>query len=228
MSENRQEKGGFLLDGFWIFCRLSQGFFTDFRGDVVSFGLSDGAFEVVIDMKWKKDRYELRPVLSVRPFGEPEFAPGEGALSKDRRLARAFEIVDLCDEVVERENAKQMLSAGLERLREERPTLTVGPAQKRVARWVREQFAYAPKRRGRSNGKQRGARDNRTGELPREAGRLKLRGLPLAKAKVAAFRWYRSRYPDAEHPKFRSRASIERSVRRIYRQNAPKKKMTTN
>jgi len=160
----------------------------------------------------------------VRSFGEPEFAPGEGALSEDRRLARAFEVVDLCDDVVERESAKQMLSAGLERLREERPTLTVGSAQKKVARWVREQFAYAPKRRGRSNGKQRGAPDKRTGELPREAGRLKRRGVPLEKARKVAFRWYRGRYPDGEHPMYRSRESIERCVRRIYGLEVAKKK----
>ncbi len=178
-------------------------------------------------MKRKKNRCELRPIVYVKPFNEPEFAPEEGALPEDWWLARAFD-VEVRYELVARESVGRKLRDALNQLHEERPTLTVEPALKKVTRYVTGLFAYAGKSRRKPTGKGRGAPGGCRGEFTREIYRLERSGVLLKEAKEAAVRWYRGRYPDAADPKFRSTESIEKSVRRVYRLRKTKKKMSTN
>jgi hypothetical protein len=172
----------------------------------------------------KKNRCELQPHLFVRPFGEPEFAPGEGAMSEERRLACAFEVIEVGYKLSERKRARQMMREAAERLRDERPSVTIGSGQAMFSRVASPILAKAPKRRGKPNGKGHGAPGEIRGlsKLIRKhasSGRVRS---SVAEEKV----WveYNRTYSGDPDDK-RDRKSIGDSVRRYYWTRGLKKKM---
>jgi hypothetical protein len=169
----------------------------------------------------------LRPIVLVKPFNEPEFAPGEGALPEDWWLARAFEVIEVGYELSERKRAKQMMREAAERLRDERPSVTIGRGQAMFSRAASPVLGKAPKRRGKPNGKGRGAPGEIRGLsklIRKHASNGRVRS-SVAEEKV----WveYNQTYsgdPDGK----RDRKSIGDSVRRYYWTRKLKKKMLNN
>lgn len=105
------------------------------------------------------------------------------------------------------------LREALETLREEQPDITQKGANQRVAEVVREVVPKKPRKPYQPTGNRRGAPIKSPFTI--EVRRLKAAGDTCREAQKKMFAWHRQRYP-VGHPESRTRASINRSVRRIY------------